>query len=156
MKLLAMLAMLAMVFVVDRARDFQEADDGEFEEDVSLTRSRIEEIGAYDQDLSCNHLGRMWTLRSPGGRFTNPLGDSRIATLVSFSLCRPQPLCHWPLPLRQLQMFLARVCAAPPATTSKTGVAVQPSPARIFLLEGPRAKGTATQVGAGDSRARGR
>jgi hypothetical protein len=46
-------------------------------------------------------------------------------------------------------MFLARVCAAPPVTTSKTGVAVQPGPARIFLLEGPRAKGTATQVGAG-------
>jgi hypothetical protein len=59
-----MLAMLAMVFVVDRARDFQEADDGEFEEDVSLTLSRIEEIGAYDQDLSaiiwggCGHYAR--------------------------------------------------------------------------------------------------
>jgi hypothetical protein len=102
-----MLAMLAMVFVVDRARDFQEADDGELEEDVSLTLSRIEEIGAYDQDLSaiiwggCGHYARQGGA-SPillGTRGSLHLSVSACAALNRSAIGRcpcASSKCSWP------------------------------------------------------------
>lgn len=131
-----LLAMLAMVFVVDRARDLQEADDGEFEEDVSLTLSRIEEIGACDQDLSAiihGELGRMVDITIGRGAPHQSSWGLEDRYTCQFQRVPPPtalPLAAAPAPAQNVPGQFA----LPTATTSKT---VQPGPARIFLLEGP-------------------